>query len=336
MENRDDIRKQFIRYLAGESSPEEAEQLLRYIHSGQDREFIELLIGEHLDHPVAQQLANDTDTQNRLQQTHERLRELIRPIEEPKVVRLQWIRIVAVAASITLLLTGGWLFRDNIRNWIDPVKMAQLTTLKGEHKQITLSDGTQIWLSPASSLEYPHTFNRDTREIRLSGSAFFEVAKDSKHPFSVHTGKITTQVLGTSFQVDAYNDQPEIAVTLLTGKVLLASGSDTTHLQPKQRGKVNKNTGKIQKTDYPEADEYLARRDGVFDYQGEPAVVVITDIQREFNISIDIVGAVRHRGFYGSISLKDGALVAVQKLCATIGATYERQDDHFTIHMTGR
>jgi len=336
LENRDDIRKQFIRYLAGESSPEEAEQLLRYIQSGQEREFIEFLIGEHLDHPVAQQLANDTDVQNRLQQTHERLRQLIDPVEEPKIVRLQWLRIAAVAASVTLLLAAGWLYRSNIHDWLNPVRMAQLTTHKGERKQITLADGTQIWLSPASTLDYPQTFNRDTRDVTLNGSAFFEVAKDSKHPFSVHTGKITTQVLGTSFQVDAYGDQPEIAVTLLTGKVLLASGSDTTHLQPKQRGKVNKNTGKIQKTNYPEADEYLARRDGVFDYQGEPAVVVITDIQREFNISIDIEGAVRHRGFYGSISLKDGALVAVQKLCATIGATYERQDDHFTIHMPGR
>lgn len=336
MENRENIRQQFLRYLAGECSSSEAEQLLHYLKSGEDSEFVKSLIGEFLDHATTEDLIADLDVHHRLQQTHSRLRQLIAPADEQRVVKLNWLRIAGVAASLTLLLAAGWLFRDKLRNWIDPVKIVRLTTLKGEHKQITLSDGSQIWLSPSSSLDYPQTFNRDTRDVQLIGSAFFEVAKDSKHPFSVRTGKITTTVLGTSFQVDAYKEQPDISVTLLTGKVLLTSGSDTTRLQPKQRGKVNKYTGKIQKTDYQQADEYLARRDGVFDYHGEPAIVVINDIQREFNVSISIDGPVRHQGFYGSMSLKDGAIAAVQKLCATIGASYERQDNHFTIHMRGR
>jgi ferric-dicitrate binding protein FerR (iron transport regulator) len=82
-----------------------------------------------------------------------------------------------------------------------------------------LSDGTRVWLNAGSKLTYPSVFPHDRREVKLEGEAYFEVAKGSKAPFSVHAGKITVGVLGTSFNVKAYNDDKNIETTLITGKV---------------------------------------------------------------------------------------------------------------------
>jgi len=89
----------------------------------------------------------------------------------------------------------------------------------GATRQLVLSDGTQVWLNAGSKLIYPAVFTGDRREVKLEGEAFFDVARSSKAPFSVHAGKITVGVLGTSFNVKAYNGDKDIETTLITGKV---------------------------------------------------------------------------------------------------------------------
>lgn len=322
---RPDLQQLFQKYLDGTCSASEAEELLNYIHLEHDREYVEQLIGQNLDNPIAEELAADLEVQSRLEQSRVYLHQ---KIQDGKVRRMpvRHLWIVGIAASVALFMAAGWLLRTDIANWLHPVKMEQLTTLKGEHKQVTLADGSVVWLSAASTLKYPQQFNRDTREIELNGAAFFEVAKDKKHPFIVHTGQVTTQVLGTSFHIDAYTERPDIEVTLLTGKVLLKNGNDTTHLLPNQQGTVSKKTGKIKKVGYPNAAKFLAERNGVFEYEGEPAIMVIAEIQRQFNANIRIEGPINNRGFYGSFSVDDGLEMALRKLCMTIGARYEMQD----------
>lgn len=323
-----DLQQQFQKYLNGECSASEAEQLLRYIQSGVDREYIEQLIADNLDNPIAEELANDLEIQHRLDQSHNYLQH---KIQETKVRRLpvRTIVMAGIAASFLLFVFSGWFFRDQIDSMLHPMQL--LSTLKGERKQLTLADGTVIWLSPASSLKYPSKFNHATREVQLTGSAFFEVAKDKAHPFIVHTGKVDTRVLGTSFQVKAYQEEPDIQVTLLTGKVLLKDGNDTIHLVPNQQGTVTKKTGKIKKIAYPDASRFLDERNGLFEYHGEPAMQVVADLQREFNVNIMINGSLNDRGFYGGFSTAEGIDKALVKLCATIGAKCTLRDGAYTI-----
>ncbi|MHB8207635.1 FecR family protein [Mucilaginibacter sp.] len=322
MENKEFLKEQFLKYLNGESSSTEAEQLLRHIQSGEDKEFIEGLIAGHLDNPIAEELANSTDTQARLEMVHQNLRRQIR--SKGKIVRMpvRGLSLVSIAASFTILLVMGWLMRNSIRSWLDPVKMEQLITSKGEHKEIRLADGSIIWIGPESKFQYPDKFEQITREVKLTGSAIFKVAKDKAHPFIVHTGIVSTKVLGTTFHIQAYEKQDAIEVTLVTGKVELSAGNKQVQLTPNQQGTFLKTKGTLKETAYPNAAKFLAERDGLYEYDGDPAVRVVFDLQRQFNIAVQLDAEVAERSFYGSFSVKDGAELALRKLCVTINAKY--------------
>ncbi len=130
-------------------------------------------------------------------------------------------RWIAAAVLLGGLVMGGLAYFQH-----RPVKTAtvQVETLVatagfGAKKELVLPDGTRVWLNAGSKLAYPAVFIGGKREVELEGEAFFNVAPDSKAPFSVHARKITIGVLGTSFNVKAYRDEHDIETTLISGKV---------------------------------------------------------------------------------------------------------------------
>jgi ferric-dicitrate binding protein FerR (iron transport regulator) len=130
-------------------------------------------------------------------------------------------RWAAAAVVLTVLVMGVLLYYRKSPTQPQPAKPSSLVLYAGigATRKVVLSDGTQVWLNAGSKLTYPSVFPHDRREVKLEGEAYFEVAKASKAPFSVHAGKITVGVLGTSFNVKAYNDDKNIETTLITGKV---------------------------------------------------------------------------------------------------------------------
>lgn len=128
------------------------------------------------------------------------------------------------------------------------VKMIEISTQKGERRQLALADGSTIWLNAESTIKYPEAFDGNTREVYLDGEAYFDVAKNPSKPFKVHTNDVTTQVLGTSFNVLAYKEQPNIAVALDEGKVALSYGNETVDLEPGTKASFDKKTHHFNKT----------------------------------------------------------------------------------------
>ena len=111
------------------------------------------------------------------------------------------------------------------------VEMTSVATPRGGTYQITLPDGTKVWLNAASSLSFPSTFQGlGNRKVELSGEAYFEVTKDKAHPFIVQTDKQEVEVLGTHFNINSYADEPSTKTTLLEGSVRVVSAS--RHLDP--------------------------------------------------------------------------------------------------------
>ncbi|TKC58035.1 DUF4974 domain-containing protein [Pedobacter hiemivivus] len=109
--------------------------------------------------------------------------------------------------------------------------MKEFSTVKGQRAKITLADGTLVYMGPASTLKYPEQFSDSTRVIALKGEAFFEVAHNPQKPFIIHTQNIRTQVLGTSFKVNAIKGRP-FEVQVATGKVRVdrVNPGQTEHL----------------------------------------------------------------------------------------------------------
>lgn len=119
-----------------------------------------------------------------------------------------------------------------------PVAHIEKRTQNGQKLQITFSDGTQVKLNADSKLTYNHPFAPEQREVYLEGEAFFEVTPDPNRPFIVHTGNISTKVLGTSFNIRTYPDEESIEVAVVTGKVMVANNDTMTNhsvvLQPSE------------------------------------------------------------------------------------------------------
>jgi transmembrane sensor len=125
---------------------------------------------------------------------------------------------VTAAASV-LLIAGSLLFIKRNVNSTRQLSLVETKNSPGAKSNITMSDGTRVWLNTDSKIQYPKKFSGNTREVYLEGEAFFDVTKDAAKPFIIHLTNGTIRVLGTSFNVRAYKNEKMIEASVATGKV---------------------------------------------------------------------------------------------------------------------
>ncbi len=259
--------------------------------SASDREALLAWVEEHADHrayfdeavsiwALAQQYepAISVDAESAWQRMDARL-------PPAKVVALPRRRIAdkwfGIAASLLFLLSLGywWAFSD---------RMVTVDTVADERRHIELPDGSQVWLNASSQLTYSARFLE--RTLTLSGEAFFEVVRDTLHPFVIFTGQATTRVLGTSFNVRAYPTDETVAVTVSTGKVLLQDETDPTDkvdLTPGQTGVYLKAEEKVVAAPQPltNATAWKERR---LSFRDTPLEQVIPALENYFGRDISL------------------------------------------------
>ena len=159
-----------------------------------------------------------------------------------------------------------------------------MTTPRGKDCHLTLSDGTRVWLNADSKLEFPEQFRGARRTVRLSGEAYFAVAKDSRHPFVVETEYLTTTVLGTSFNVRAYTVS-DASVTLVEGRVQVASPSvrKPVVLKPGQRLDV---VGSRFSMNTVNTYAYTQRKEGFFYFPDDTMRQIMVELGRWYNKAV--------------------------------------------------
>lgn len=247
---------------------------------------------------------------------------------------INWRKFVAAVAAILVLAFGVYFFRSTLVNFVNPVHQQETWSANGERKKIQLADGTRVWLSPNSKLNYPDKFNAKQRIVNLDGEAFFEVAHNAEHPFIIKTGVVNTVVLGTSFNVSAYAKQPTISVTLVTGKVavaLEAKNKTYTMLLPNQQLIVDKKNKKLSKVDFPDAGSFLNRRLGKYEYKGTRLRQVVQDLTSQYNIEIQLNSSLSDKVFYGNLDMTNTVSQTLNKLCLIMEVTYEKKGDRYVI-----
>jgi len=160
-----------------------------------------------------------------------------------------------------------------------------LATKNGETYRVRLPDGSTVWLNAASSMKYPASFqNRAERIVQLSGEAYFEIYKDRKHPFIVKSRGQQVEVLGTHFNVNAYNNEPAVITTLLEGSVRLKSDRGTVKvLKPGQQAELTNAGISIQQADMRLV---TAWKDGYFRFSDESLQSVMRKISRWYNVEV--------------------------------------------------
>ncbi len=158
---------------------------------------------------------------------------------------------------------------------------------KGEF-MLTLVDGTKVWLNSETTLEYPTHFGQNRREVTLVGEAFFEVHKDASRPFIVNVKGAAVKVLGTSFNVKAYNEEEAVTTTLVTGRVLLESQHNSARnemiLKPGMQGVISAHEDII----VNEVDPliYSAWKDGEFRFENKPLEEILLSLQRWYDVEV--------------------------------------------------
>lgn len=176
-----------------------------------------------------------------------------------------------------------------------------LTIPKGGQYQLTLPDGTLVYLNSASSLTYPTKFAGKDRKVILSGEAYFEVAKNPKMPFIVNVNNTQQiQVLGTHFNVEAYTDERVINTTLLEGSVKILYKNKQAILKP---GQVAINSmGTDLDIKLADIDEAMAWKNGLFIFNNENITTVMKKISRWYDVEVVFKGNMENVNFLGNYS----------------------------------
>lgn len=184
----------------------------------------------------------------------------------------------------------------------------------GEYR-LTLSDGTKVWLNSATELKYPVKFIGGERVVHIRGEAYFEVAHNPHKPFVVKTGnQMEVKVLGTHFNVSAYEEDETIATTLAEGKVLVTDGKHAMGLIPNQQAVFEKTTGQFTRRDV-DAYPYFSWKDGKFIFENETLENIMERVSRWYNVEVFFKGnAARELRFSGDLEKYDDFSTLVRML----------------------
>jgi ferric-dicitrate binding protein FerR (iron transport regulator) len=181
-----------------------------------------------------------------------------------------------------------------------------LSTPRGGQYQLVLPDGTRVWMNASSSIRFPAEFREKERNITLSGEAYFEVAQDAAKPFKVTVAAsggrngFTIDVLGTHFNVMAYEEEQTCSTTLLEGAVRIGSGGTYNKLLPGEQAKIDqRNTVKIV---HPDMDEVMAWKNGEFLFNSYGIEKIMRQLSRWYDVEVVYEGKIPEGHFSGAVN----------------------------------
>ncbi|WP_183558851.1 FecR family protein [Mucilaginibacter sp. SP1R1] len=191
---------------------------------------------------------------------------------------------------------------DDLASNTMPAGYNTIITPRGGQFKVVLPDGSQVWLNAASSLKYPTQFTGNQRNVELTGEAYFEVAKNAAKPFKVTSAGQVVEVLGTHFNINAYDDETQVKTTLLEGSVKVLYRQSIALLKPGQQAKITTGTdGQIVVSDNIDTDEITAWRDGYFQFNHADIQTVMRQLSRWYDVDVKYDGTVTSKQFGGAI-----------------------------------
>lgn len=201
-----------------------------------------------------------------------------------------------------------------------------ISTPRGGTYQVTLTDGTKVWLNAASSIRFPVVFNGIERRVEITGEAYFEVAKDEKVPFHVEAKGSEVEVLGTHFNVNAYSDESAVRTTLLEGRVRVSvpGMANERIIEPGQQAGVN-SKGAINVLHKADMEEAVAWKNGRFQFKSTDIRTILRQLSRWYDVDVIYQGNVDLH-FTGQLSRSEPVFNIFRKLELTGAVHFKVQD----------
>ncbi len=271
MRSKKEKEKIIWRFLENLYTKQDAEWFLRDIRDRRNDTLIDNIIWELEEES---RLQKNPDTV-RYEQYKQEARQLLKRFEEKRRRRFRQAAVY-IAAMASVLFLVVYIFHYIKTTQISSALYTEIVTSYGEKRRLTFSDSTRVMLNSRTNIVYPENFGKNERRIRLSGEAYFDVNKD-KTPFIVETGRFDVQVLGTVFNVKAYDEDEIVSVTVNEGHVEVSMPGASLSLKRKEKVILNTRTGEITKEVVRNDSHSFAWMDGWLYFDRTP----IRDIARE-------------------------------------------------------
>ncbi|WEK34859.1 MAG: FecR domain-containing protein [Candidatus Pseudobacter hemicellulosilyticus] len=190
-----------------------------------------------------------------------------------------------------------------VRNRQQPAAITYNTmrTPRGGQYQISLPDGTKVWLNAASSITYPTHFSSNERLVRITGEAFFEVAPQASAPFRVQYGNAAVEVLATAFNINAYEEEGASQTTLISGAVRVSSAGQPLLLKPGQQARLDQQ-GILSLLPDADTEAITAWKNGYFSFRKSDLPSVMRQLARWYDVTVEYRGNILPQQFGGEIS----------------------------------
>jgi ferric-dicitrate binding protein FerR (iron transport regulator) len=299
------------RYVEGNVTPEETRTVVEWLDAD----------GEHVREYMTLHKLYDISVWNRAAQR----RPEVRKHSPARKIALELAKI----AAVFLVAIAGMHYLG--RPQTPPVIFHTLFVPAGQRAELTLADGSKVWLNAQSRLIYPAVFEEGKREIELDGEGFFEVAADAKSPFTVKTKTMNIRALGTEFNVNAYASYPVTEIALLKGSVVLnPAGSNASH-----RMKVHEHARwKDRALTVSEIHnyDYFRWRDGIICFDEASVGSIVEKLELYFDVKIDVKKPrLLDYRYTGKFRTKDGVEQVLKVLQLEHRFTYTRDNDQNVI-----
>ena len=205
----------------------------------------------------------------------------------------------------------------------------QLIVPSGKRSTLNLSDGSKIWVNANSRVLYPVVFDQSKREIYVEGEVFLEVSPDKNRPFIVKTKTLDVNVLGTSFNVSAYENQAQTSVVLVTGAVnVKTKKNQTEQLKPNEMYQYADGRGRLRKVN---VQNYISWKDGAYIFEKEDFVTILNKLGSYYGKEIVIDKALVGVYCSGTLNLKDDIVMVLNGLKNTVSFVYQINENQIKV-----
>ena len=234
--------------------------------------------------------------------------------------------VFALNPTIKSITDGELVYNKDAEGGSKPAGINILRTPKGGEYRVVLPDGTIAWLNSDSELKFPTSFDDASRQVELKGEAYFEVTSYSNKtwPFIVNTLHQEVQVLGTKFNISAYQEDDFVKTALLEGKVrvLNKNSQKTVILKPGQEASLNKASSQLN-VYFTEVEEAIAWKEGLFVFNNEDLYLAMKKIARWYDVDVVYKGDFKDKEIWGTVSRNEDINSLFKTLEATGVATFK-------------
>ncbi len=207
--------------------------------------------------------------------------------------------LTKIAAAVIIVFSIGYAAYELGLQSSNQTSPVTISCASGENAEVTLPDGSKVWINSETTLTYYKDFNKASRNIYLSGEAFFEVESDKNHPFYVNAGDVSVRATGTKFNVKAYNDEPFVETCLMEGIVDMNYNDEEYKLKAGDVVSLNRKTNAWNRAKISSNDLFIGWKEGKLIFKNEKLSSLTRKFERFYDVTIETEPSVDSIRFSG-------------------------------------